>query len=366
MRLITLLLTLVAFSANSSAADLRNNPNGRYEILLIFNHGSSGKYFNDCYWPLVSPRPLWLRKLDGLQIGNKKIRVETPCTDYVENEFPNDFGCGELGVCKRAKAIVERIKWARNRGFAPRNIFVGGYSEGAWATLLIKRWRPELFNGVISIAPAFNGTRAARLCKGKDCSAPRSKEHLRNFRSIMRQKHDKRLGLDSTTPPELRALVISFACDPFGRAAELPFATNKSVWMLTFPPELVGDIECARPDGRYRHYSEEPTLQTTVCLNPTDAALADRGNKLSCWSEEKGSSNYGRIYNCPPELDHICKLNQHTEVRRTAAFNDFVVSERVVVRFIAEHLESWVPRIAPIKHGSPCDFVKYPPVCRDE
>lgn len=343
----------------------------RDEILIIFNHGSSKSDGRDCYSSPYNRRPMWLNDIDNKMISGLKVTVITPCTGYESGRFPTRNGCGSIWVCQRAEKIVDKIKEAIAEGYQPKNIFVGGQSAGGWASLLIKRWNPGLFNGVIATAPAFNGRRRSRLCSEPGCKIEAhwkptkiSREIERLWKSKMRRQHDKRLGLGSRNPPVLRALVFAFQCDPFGHPSEYPFSGNRSVKQQIFPREFanIKDIECAVSDTRYRHYQSRKKPGTQRCL-PIKEPM--KSNKLRCGPGVEARF-YGQIRNCPPELSEICGTYQHAGVQRGRAFRDYVVSSGIVEHFIAAHLKNWKPVRLDPEGDSPCSFIKYPAICQQE
>lgn len=343
----------------------------RDEILIIFNHGSSKSDGRDCYSSPYNRKPKWLKDIDNKMINGLKVKVITPCTGYESGSFPTRNGCGSIWVCERAEKIVDIIEDAISEGYRPRNIFVGGQSAGGWASLLIKRWNPGLFNGVIATAPAFNGRRRSRLCSEPGCQTKVhwkptkiNREIERFWKSKMRLQHDKYLGLGSNHPPDLRALVFAFQCDPFGHPSEYPFAGNESVNQQIFSEEFadIKHIKCVVSDTRYRHYQTRNTPGTQRCLK------IKKPKKFSGYRCGPGveSSFYGQILNCPPELKEICGMYQHAGVQRSTAFRDFVASSGIIERFISEHLDNWEPvRIKP-EGDSPCSFIKYRAICQQQ
>lgn len=374
--LILLFLTCVLVLTglgNPGPALARSNSSN--EILFIFNHGSSTnvltEVFNknfghDCYW-LLNSRPHWVRHLDGKIIGGLRVRVETPCTGTVLGTSHDEDGCGgEIWVCKRIELILQTIEDAKKRGYPPERIFVGGHSAGGWASLLIKRWHPGLFNGVIVTAPAFEGKRSSRQCRHPICdvkpeNGKKKDEVGKTWKNEMRRQHDTHLAMNAGQPPDLRALVMSFPCDPFGWNSELPFAGNDSVTSLTFPEDLSAKLQCAQA-GKTQRYS--PGGRKTVrCDEPEKTVPRDPGKPAVCGSGQSGDRSYAQVLNCPEHLAHLCALNQHTEVHRQLKFSDYMLSEDVVKAFIETHLDLELSRGA-APNGLPCDFIDQAKLCR--
>jgi hypothetical protein len=332
-------------------------PNIDDEILFIFNHGSSNKFGLDCYW-LFNSRPMWVKQLDGSLIDGFRVRVETPCTGFETGTQPDDHGCGgELWVCRRTNKILKEIKKARERGYPPQRIFVGGHSAGGWAALLIKRWNPGLFNGVIVTAPAFEGKRRSRLCLNPVCDLKNGDELGKAWKNRLRAQHDNYFVMAAKQGPDLRALVVSFPCDPFGWNSELPFASNRSVKKLTFPELLSGKIECAQKSARPRYRHDKS--KSMRCEEPKTGKHENLRAGPLCGSSNEADGTYAKVLNCPENLKHLCSLNQHTKVHRHPDFNDYLASRGIVQGFIKARLSDWRPSSSAAVSGTPCDFVDY-------
>ena len=357
LRLAAAMAVLLALFTETAIADTRDPQN---EILFIFNHGSSAAEYFDCYLPLIQPPPGWVRKMAGSRVGHMKIRVETPCTGWVSGNFPTRRGCGALTVCRRANRIVKAIRKARERGYPAKHIFVGGHSAGGWASLLIKKWNPGLFNGVIATATAFLGKRRSRLCSNKGCQRGSRNQIDRYWKSKMRKKHNIRLGLDAGKPAQLRALITAFQCDPFGWPDEYPFpvGSSGSTNLGVFPPQLWNgkNAPCARSQPR-KHANG---CKTRRCVSFKD--IPEKKGPL-CGSGKEGGSFYGQMLNCPKGFEKLCKLNQHTQVHNSTEFEDYLFTERKVLDFIKTSIRHWPGTIDRADYESPCGFITYPEGC---
>ncbi len=363
----------------------RVNAEPKDDILIIFNHGSADGEGNDCYgrWFNLWPRwPRWLRDINGKEVIGKRIRVETPCSKTSRGTFATNKCVGNVWVCERTNEIIYAITNAVEDGYQPQNIFVGGQSAGGWASLLIKKWNPGLFNGVIATAPAFNGRRRTRLCKSSGCKLKpqwggerKHREMQRKWNSQMRRQHDKQLGLDPGKNPSLRALVFAFQCDPFGHPDEYPFSGNDDVQMQVFPAALASQrIGCAVSCPYYRYRAEEkgnPAVSRCESLDKQMTRFDKRCKPLIEWKPSRKmecgpgdeAPKYGVILNCPPGLEKICGMNQHTQSHRSREFANYIASENVVLEFIEKQLKKPIPEnITPV-HEKPCDFINMDAIC---
>lgn len=352
--ILVLLLSMIGQSVAISASP-------RDEILFIFNHGSNAKLRLgfDCYYPLVKPRPQWLNDIDGQVVDDRKIRVITPCTGYEAGGLPDEYGCNESWVCNRAVRISEVIEKFRERGYPAQNIFVGGQSAGGWASLLIKRWKPNLFNGVIATAPAFNGKRRGRFCANALCNGEFD-DKANMWNSDYRYQHEKRLGLMGASRPDLRALVFTFPCDPYARPAELLFKHNNSVEMRIYPTEIGKPLSCAKPKQRLRYLTETKQINVDRCDEPKKD-ITQSGPV--CGSGKRGDPTLAMILNCSPNLKGKCERNQHTKTHRSDDFREFIASSRAVLDFIEYHVTHWTPSSISSSERSPCSFLKIPDWC---
>ena len=337
------------------------------EILILFNHGSSSGDRGDCYGLVFNPPPQWIRKLDGSTLDGKRVRVIYPCTitaangDSLKTDYPSDIrGCGDVWVCRRAARIVEMIE-VHSAGYPPSHVFVAGHSAGGWASLLIKRWNPNLFNGVIATAPAFNGDRRRRLCVRPGCDPTNTDtEKKRKWRSRMREQHERFL----TSGPDLRALVFAFHCDPYGHPHEYRFAN--AVTIYTYPNRIRGTLRCAVPDTkpRYRHFDRIGS-ETWRCEKSRVTSRYDSSKPPTCGYDNVDSRHrsIGKIHNCPPSLRASCRLNQHTQMHRDILFHDHLSSTAYVTDFIKRRIADWREiRHAPLGE-TPCSFVRLQAVC---
>ncbi|MEO4043912.1 hypothetical protein AAFN47_20125 [Hoeflea sp. CAU 1731] len=330
------------------------------EILFIFNHGSSVHYGADCYIPLLHPRPQWLNDIDNRYIDGLKVRVVTPCTGFERGANPDENGCNQVWVCNRAKFIVWMIERYLAQGYPPEHIFVGGHSAGGWASLLIKRWKPELFNGVIVTAPAFNGKRRSRMCKCVDCTG----EPKNKWNSFHRYWHENQLGLMGPGRPDLRALVFTFLCDPYARPAELTFDGNPHVKTEVYPTGLGSSLSCANtPDSkRYRLLEKDRHVSVERCDEPK-ANNPEEGLACGSGKDDESHPSYATILNCPDGMREICDRNQHTRTHRSDDFRKYIASNRLVIDFLEKRLKDWRPP-APSSHGrTPCSFIDFPKEC---
>ena len=356
-----LLLALVcipALGADDLSCAVEGEPSGADaradSVLVIYNHDSDGtlRRFNCLQRP-----PFWVQKLQGETIDGRPILFHFPCirtqTDKVDGTM-----C-ERGVCKRAAMIQEVVGNCVARGYRSSNIFLAGYSTGAWASLLVKRANPALVNGVIATAPAFDGKREERFCQTPECRDREARD-----RGLMRLQHDRWLGGDASARPELNALVLGFYCDPFGYPDEFAFRDNPGVAFEVFPygidnPPARGR-ECTgdNAETRFRVIGDagetEPAVVCGKISRRERQSPAAPGEPVQCSDK--------RVAYCDAETAPLCDLKQHKSAHAGKAVEIWFTP--LAKNFIVERLAAG----GNVENSGaalvdPCGFVKYPASC---
>lgn len=361
------------------AASLAAGATPAQDVLVVYNHGSSSGF--DCR--VRAPR--WLRAIAAKAPRDLNVRLVVECTDRVARPGSSSThgGCGARRICERVTELKNRIERDWHYQYQPRQIFLAGKSAGAWVSLLLKRRHPELFNGVIAVAPAFGGRRRARLCRdrtGMDggnaitaCrESGRASERRRFWRGWMRYQHDVWLGLGQTPGPRLDALVIAFHCDTYGWPTELPFGENPTVRTHMFPPLQSAVESCAIPSKRWRYAGEaDGSLAATEsirCKFETGDRCALQASAPTCHvcsSSLKGSKYAAKILGCPPGLDDLCQRDPHSRLSSTREFEGWLRDTVDVYAFIRGRLATWKDRPVPDDDAGVCDFIPVTRACGD-
>ncbi|MCP4329107.1 MAG: alpha/beta hydrolase [Alphaproteobacteria bacterium] len=256
-------------------------------------------------------------------------------------------------MCKRAVAIGKLIEAKVSQGYRRKNIFLGGHSAGAWTSLLIKRHDPGKFNGVIAVAPAFNGQRSERFCIAKDCKG----EIDAGKRAWLRAENNAHLGSGA---PRLDALVFAFHCDRFGWPNEYPFAANASVSQITYPDFGRGVRPPGSCDPKFAISGFFDGIAGEVCKKIERDARNRSSNSPSCSRK--------RIAYCPAGWTGTCELDQHTKVHHSQAFQDWIndpANGNEFVRiFITKRRAAWANVNYQPRKTAPCDFLPLPAQCQ--
>ena len=191
---------------NFSPFYLENNTAEEIKILtpeditvIIYNHGTtSPSRTEDCdaEWNKV-PKSL-------LTFAGDKVKIFYLCSNAADND-------GVLGgyIYKRVKEINQTIDQLMNQGIDSRRIFLAGHSAGAWSSLMSRVNSQTEIAGLILFAPAFGGRKDA--------------EKLFPIgRQILRPKQANEI----ITAKSIRAIIFSYAGDPFGEPNEMDFLTK--------------------------------------------------------------------------------------------------------------------------------------------
>ena len=134
-------------------------------ILVIFNHGLTGKKEKQCNWPSNVRQ---ISKLSGQKINGKEIKVFMNCEhtrvggklcnkdQFIDlHKFSEDKAlCKNVVYFNRKQATVNLVKKFIKEGIKPKNIFTTVASWGGWNALRIAAFNSELINSSVAINPA--------------------------------------------------------------------------------------------------------------------------------------------------------------------------------------------------------------------
>lgn len=198
-------------------------------VVLLFNHGSTFDSRPDSCVPapeaLASSTPKVVLDLAGTRIGEHTLYVALLCTAH----FTGDTVSG-LKVEQRSREIARALGGFAAAGIPPERLFLVGQSAGGWASLMLARRAPDLFNAAIAFAPAFSGERHSRSAVWAD--------------------HRERL-LGQLAGGPMRALIFAFDMDSYERPEDLaPLATLPGVTFAGLPSDRIDGLAC---DGRRAH-----------------------------------------------------------------------------------------------------------------
>lgn len=150
-----------------------------------------------------------------LKLQDKNTHIYFLCSNATDSRFDrNDGGNYIYRRVDELRTILEELRVA---GVNPENIYLAGYSAGAWTSLMANSLIEErLFNGIIGLAPAFAGKRDSR-----EHSKLRSRVRNDQISKIMESQN-------------LNALIFAYDYDEFENSSDLSFLTNNPNWNLTF------------------------------------------------------------------------------------------------------------------------------------
>lgn len=227
-----LLLILISCS-NKSPQDLSGFLSESNNVSPIFNSYSGIRppisidpsindkiiiYQHETFNPRITPNCYMHRNLIPeviLKLQDSNTHIYFLCSNATDSRFDrNDGGNYIYRRVEELRTILEELRAA---GVSPDNIYLAGYSAGAWTSLMANSLIEErLFNGIIGLAPAFAGRR-----KSREHSKLRSRVRTDQISKIM-ESHN------------LNALIFAYDYDEFENSSDLNFLTNNPNWNLTF------------------------------------------------------------------------------------------------------------------------------------
>lgn len=143
--------------------------NPAQKVVIIYNHGDGAEFEGggclpeelDYIWTDYGGTPSFLANLSGEKIFGKTVLVYAFCS----NEFRGDYTRlswtlpvpypGVSKQEKRQKFILETVEKFLALGVPPRQIFLSGYSAGAWASIALAATASDKVNAAIALGPAF-------------------------------------------------------------------------------------------------------------------------------------------------------------------------------------------------------------------
>jgi len=134
-----------------------------------------------------------------------KVKIRYLCSDIPATTREADY------INARVKEIEHFLFKLRAEGIPARNIFLMGYMEGAWASLIAARRFGKQFNAVVAFAPVFHGVRG-RWAKLGD----------RKARAVRVPRAEANQITELSNGP-LRAMVYIFKKDTFNGPRQLAF-----------------------------------------------------------------------------------------------------------------------------------------------
>jgi len=188
---------------------IRINPSVNDKI-IIYQHGTTNPRITpNCYIHRIRiPRVI-------LELQDKNTHIYFLCSSATDSRYDrNDAGNYIYHRVDELKIILEEFRVA---GVNPENIYLAGYSAGAWTSLIANSLLEDrLFNGIIGFAPAFAGKRKSR---------ERSKvwSRVRNEQISMIKESQY-----------LDALIFAYDYDEFENSSDLSFLTLNQDWNITF------------------------------------------------------------------------------------------------------------------------------------
>lgn len=194
--------SISGFVGHSSTPTLESIPQPENKLFLLYHHGSLPENTKDPCHPassfLPGRVPNVIQQLAGTRIGDHEIVVYALCS-----KVPGRFDAypeSELKVRLRAKEIKDLLKRVHALKIPARQVFLVGHSAGAWASLLVAKDSPELFNAIIGFAPAFAGQTSLRS---------------EQWQAFFEQQRN-----ELTETKSISALLYAFAKDPYYRLEE--------------------------------------------------------------------------------------------------------------------------------------------------
>lgn len=178
--------------------------------IIIYLHGTiSPRITPNCYIHKIRiPRVI-------LELQNKNTHIYFLCSSATN--LRSDLMDGGNYIYRRVEELKVVLLELQEAGMDPENIYLPGYSAGAWTSLIANSViEDHLFNGIIGLAPAFAGKRDTRSKSGR-------RSQLRNEQILMIQKSTK-----------LNALIFAYDHDEYENTSDLSFLTSNPEWNLTF------------------------------------------------------------------------------------------------------------------------------------
>ena len=198
-------------------------------ILVIFNHGLSGKKEKQCNWPSNVRQ---ISKLSGQKINGKEIKVFMNCEHtriggkwcWKKQFMPLEEFVGDKALCENAvyfnrkQETVNLVKKFITEGIKPKHIFTTGQSWGGWNALRIAAFNSELINSSVAINPGC-------------CSEKRKQK-----KGKLVTKEFEWFTYNIKSAKEINALVFSSPADKFETPETIGFLKNiKGIEFVELP-----------------------------------------------------------------------------------------------------------------------------------
>ena len=176
------------------------SPHKGYPITIVYSHGAGEKGK-----PHKCDEKADVPKVLTNMVEQENVKIRYLCSNVSEDRREATY------IDARAKEIEHFLFKLRAEGIPARNIFLMGYMEGAWASLIAARRFGQHINGVVAFAPAFHGARE-RWKKLGDRKA-------RKARAPRAQANQ----ITELSKAPLRAFVYAFKEDTFNGPEQLAF-----------------------------------------------------------------------------------------------------------------------------------------------
>lgn len=356
-------------------------------IWVLYNHGSSGKDgAKDC-WPEFG-FPKWAKALDGSKLtvrldGRDRqmtVRFEWFCSDGQFDDFrltgdPDKDCPGLPTVCVRAFLIAQRVaRLAARPGADRRMVFVAGQSAGGWAAMLVKRWDPNRFNGVIATSPNFFGSRHNRYCVSPQCDGSNLDRRIYPGQYLRIRIENFLAGMPYDDTARRPVLLFAMHCDAHNYPWEFPFARDYSGGLTGFSG--------AHRAAEIKLYPNTKNMRFAVTVSPhgvSDDRICPRGYALPRYHNGRkrfvcvkypdvfasGNTQYcsrKRIAFChdndgkKKKRSPNCSRTAHSGFYRGKGFGKYAAG--IVREYIVERIQQWRPAGPAKVHGYPCSFIK--------
>ena len=141
--------------------------NPKEKIILIHNHGRNAEFEKDECQPeeidyiWLGGVPSIIANLSGEKISGKTVLVYALCADTFRGDYtrwsttvPVPYP-GASKQEKRQKVILGIVEKFLALGVPARQIFLSGYSAGAWASIALTATASDKVNAAIAFGPAF-------------------------------------------------------------------------------------------------------------------------------------------------------------------------------------------------------------------
>ena len=175
-------------------------------------------YQHETFNPRIRPNCYIHRNLIPeviLKLQDSNTHIYFLCSNATDSRFDRSDGGNYIyHRVDELRAILEELRVA---GVSPENIYLAGYSAGAWTSLMANSLiEDRLFNGIIGLAPAFAGKR-------------KSREHSKVRSSIRNDQISKIMESQN-----MNALIFAYDYDEYENTSDLSFLTSNPEWNLTF------------------------------------------------------------------------------------------------------------------------------------